>query len=119
VTVAAVNAVGSGDPSNPVTVTPVAPAVDTLAVTFSKWKSGDLRMDGTGNIAGASLTFRSGSATGTVFADNVIVQPPAAGTINGTWSIRVRAGSAATRNPSPVFISSDKGGTLGPLTVPN
>ena len=119
VTVAAVNAVGSGDPSNPVSVTPVAPAVDTLAVTFSKWKSGDLRMDGTGNIAGASLTFRSGSANGTVFADNVIVQPPAAGTINGTWSIRVRAGSAATRNPSPVFISSDKGGTLGPLTVPN
>ncbi|HEY0470007.1 MAG TPA: fibronectin type III domain-containing protein [Kribbella sp.] len=119
VTVAAVNVVGSGSPSAPVTITPAAPAVDTLAVTFSKWKSGDLRIDGTGNIAGASLTFRSGSAAGTVFASNVIVQPPAAGAAAGTWTLRVRAGSAATRNPSPVFISSDKGGALGPVTVPN
>ncbi|HEY0693488.1 MAG TPA: fibronectin type III domain-containing protein [Kribbella sp.] len=119
VTVVAVSAAGSSNPSSTVTVTPVAPAIDTLTVTSAKWKSGDLRLKGTGNIAGASLTFRSGSATGTVFATAVIVQPPAAGALNGTWSLRVRAGSAATRNPSPVFISSDKDGTLGPLTVPN
>jgi hypothetical protein len=119
VTVVAVSAAGSSAPSSPVTVTPVAPATDTLTVALAKWRIGDLRLDGTGNLAGASLTFRSGSATGPVFATGVIVQPPAVGALNGTWTLRVRAGSAATKNPSPVFISSNRGGALGPLTVPN
>ncbi|MER5402077.1 fibronectin type III domain-containing protein [Streptomyces sp. NPDC002599] len=119
VTVVAVNAVGTGASSTPVEVTPKVPAVDKLAITLAKWKSGDLRLEGTGSLPGASLTLRSGSPTGPVFATNVIVQPAAAGAVNGTWSLRLRAGSAATTNPSPVYISSDKGGTLGPVTVPN
>lgn len=119
VTVLAVNAVGKGAASTPVEVTPKVPAVDKIAITLAKWKSGDLRLEGTGSIPGASLTLRSGSPTGPVFATNVIVQPPAAGAVNGTWSLRLRAGSAATTNPSPVYLTSDKGGTLGPVTVPN
>ncbi|MFH9978978.1 fibronectin type III domain-containing protein [Streptomyces sp. NPDC017179] len=119
VTVVAVNAVGRGAASTPADVTPKVPAVDKIATTLAKWKSGDLRLDGTGSVPGASLTFRSGSPTGPVFATDVIVQPAAAGAVNGTWSLRLRTGSAATSNPSPVYISSDKGGTLGPLTVPN
>jgi hypothetical protein len=118
VTVAAVNAVGKGTSSTPVDVTPKAPVVDKLVITFAKWRAQDLRMDGTGSIPGASLTFRSGSPTGPVFATNVIVQPPAAGAVDGTWTLRVRSGSAATTNPSPVYISSDKGGSLGPVNVP-
>src|SRR5690242_18946428 len=101
VTVVAVNAVGRGDSSTPVDVTPKVPAVDKLAITLAKWKSGDLRLEGTGSVPGASLTLRSGSPTGPVFATDVIVQPPAAGAANGTWSLRLRSGSAATTNPSP------------------
>ncbi|MFD5639870.1 fibronectin type III domain-containing protein [Streptomyces sp. NPDC127077] len=119
VTVVAVNAVGKGASSAPAEVTPKVPAVDKLAITLAKWKSGDLRLEGTGSVPGASLTLRSGSPTGPVFATDVIVQPAAAGAANGTWSLRLRSGSAATTNPSPVYISSDKGGTLGPITVPN
>ena len=119
VTVVAVNAVGKGESSTPVDVTPKAPAVDKFTITLARWKTGDLRMEGTGSVPGASLTFRSGSPTGTVFATNVIVQPPAAGAVNGTWTLRIRSGRAATTNPSPVYISSDKGGSLGPVNVPN
>ncbi|MFF3446554.1 fibronectin type III domain-containing protein [Streptomyces sp. NPDC002667] len=119
VTVVAVNAVGSGASSAPAEVTPKAPAVDKIAITLAKWKSGDLRLEGTGSIPGASLTLRIGGPNGEVFATGVIVQPPAAGAVNGTWSLRLRTGPATTRNPSPVHISSDKGGVLESVTVPN
>ncbi|MFJ2114447.1 MULTISPECIES: fibronectin type III domain-containing protein [unclassified Streptomyces] len=117
VAVTGVNAVGGGTPSTPVDVTPEVPAVDELAVTLSRWRSGDLRIEGTGSVAGARLTFRSGSPSGPVFAEGVTVQRPAAGAAVGTWTLRVRDGDAANTNPSPVHISSDKGGALGPLRV--
>ncbi|MFI0959980.1 fibronectin type III domain-containing protein [Streptomyces sp. NPDC021080] len=119
VTVVAVNAVGKGASSTPVEVTPKAPAVDKLAITLAKWKSGDLRLEGTGSVPGASLTLRIGGPDGQVFASNVIVQPPAAGAVNGTWSLRLRTGPGTVTNPSPVHISSDKGGILEKVTLPN
>ncbi|MGW2786113.1 fibronectin type III domain-containing protein [Streptomyces populi] len=119
VTVVAVNAVGKGASSTPAEVTPKAPAVDKLAITLAKWKAGDLRLEGTGSIPGASLTLRVGGPDGQVFASNVIVQPPAAGAVNGTWSLRLRTGPGTVTNPSPVYISSDKGGILEKVTLPN
>ncbi|MFE2585036.1 fibronectin type III domain-containing protein [Streptomyces sp. NPDC059378] len=119
VTVVAVNAVGRGASSAPVEVTPAVPAVDKLAITLAKWKSGDLRLEGTGSIPGASLTLRVGGPGGQVFAANVIVQPAAAGAVNGTWSLRLRTGLGTVTNPSPVYISSDKGGVLDKVTLPN
>ncbi|WP_112477699.1 fibronectin type III domain-containing protein [Streptomyces populi] len=119
VTVVAVNAVGKGASSTPVEVTPKAPAVDKLAITLAKWKAGDLRLEGTGTVPGASLTLRVGGPNGQVFASNVIVQPPAAGAVNGTWSLRLRTGPGTVTNPSPVHISSDKGGILEKVTLPN
>ncbi|MEU4089998.1 fibronectin type III domain-containing protein [Streptomyces aureus] len=119
VRVVAVNAVGKSSSSTPVEVTPKAPAVDKLVITLAKWKSGDLRLEGTGSLPGASLTLRIGGPNGEVFASDVIVQPPAAGAVNGTWSLRLRTGPATVKNPSPVYISSDKGGVLASVTVPN
>jgi hypothetical protein len=116
VTVAATNAVGTGPASTPVTVTPARPATDTVTITRASWKVGDLRVEGTGSVPGATITLRSGGPTGTVLG-TAQVSAPAAGAATGTWTVRLRTG-VGTR-PADVYATSSGGAVVGPITLAN
>nr|WP_255426856.1 chitobiase/beta-hexosaminidase C-terminal domain-containing protein [Pseudonocardia sp. C8] len=116
VTVAATNAQGTSV-SAPVSVTPAVPAVDRLTVTGARWRSDDFRVDGTGTVPGAVLTLHTGSFTGpAINTGTITVNPPAAGAAAGTWSVRLRNGEPP-RHPGTIYVTSDKGGRIGPVTV--
>ncbi len=114
ITATATNAVGTGPASAPVTVTPTRPATDTVTVTRATWKPGDLRIDGTGSVPGATITVRSGGPAGTVLG-TATVGAPAAGAVTGTWTVRQRNG-VATR-PATVYVTSSGGAVVGPVTL--
>lgn len=115
VTVAATNAVGTTT-SAPVTVTPVAPVTEQVAVTSAVWKSGDFRISGTGTVAGATISIRTGGFAGPIASQGTVgaITPPA---VTGTWTIRIRTGALATTKPAQIWVTSSGGGQTGPVTV--
>ncbi|MCW2581225.1 MAG: hypothetical protein JWQ53_15 [Klenkia sp.] len=117
VTVRATSSVGTGPASAAVSVTPVRPAVDTLTVTRATWKAGDLRIEGTGTVPGATITIRTGGPTGTVLG-TAVVGAPAAGAVSGTWTFRLRTAAVNTR-PAAVAVTSSGGGVVSPVTLAN
>ncbi len=116
VTVAAANATGMGPASAAVSVTPAAPATDTLTTTRAQWKSGDFRMEGTGSTPGATVSVRAGGATGRVIGTAVVAAPVAPAT-TGVWTLRIRTGPDATTRPQNVYVTSTGGGRIGPVTL--
>ncbi len=115
VTVAATNAVGT-TVSAPVGVTPVAPVTEQVSVTSAVWKQGDFRISGTGSVAGAVISLRTGGFTGPIGAQATVAAPvPPA--VNGAWSIRIRTGPLATTRPAQIWVTSTGGGRTGPVAV--
>lgn len=117
VSVRATNAVGTGPASPATSVTPARPAVDTVTVTRASWKTGDLRIEGTGSVPGATITIRTGGPGGTVLG-TAVVGTPAAGAASGTWSFRLRTAAVTTR-PAAVAVTSSGGGVVSPVTLAN
>ncbi|MGY1663421.1 fibronectin type III domain-containing protein [Geodermatophilus sp. SYSU D00705] len=115
VSVIAVNDQGSS-PAGTATGTPDAVTNDTVTITGGRYRAGDrLEVNGTGTIAGATITIRSTSATGPVIG-TAIVAPPAAGATFGTWTFAVRNAVPAVPG-SQVWVESDKGGKAGPYVL--
>lgn len=112
-TVAAKNASGFGDES--AKAGPYRPT-DTISITTARWKAGDFRITGSGNVAGATVTVRAGSPTapalGSATVGNIVA--PAA---TGTYDIRLRNGAAPATRPPTIYVTSDKGAVAGPFTV--
>ncbi|SDG31410.1 fibronectin type III domain-containing protein [Klenkia brasiliensis] len=117
VVVTATNGVGTGPASAAAQVTPTRPATDTVTVTRASWKVGDLRVEGTGSVPGATVSIRSGGPTGPVLG-TAVVGTPAAGAATGTWTFRLRTAAAGTR-PADVYVTSSGGGQVGPVTLAN
>jgi hypothetical protein len=112
-TVAAKNANGFGADSPK--AGPYKPTGDAVTIASAKWKAGDLRVSGTGSVAGATVSLRIGSATAPVIGTApVVAAPPAAG---GAFDVRLRNGAAPATRPATVYVTSDKGGVAGPFTV--
>ena len=105
--------VGATVRTDEVTVTPVP---DRVTIASGTWRSGDMRLSGSGSVAGATITILR--ANGTVLT-RVNVAPAAAPATGGTWSVRLRDNAAGTANPGTLSIESNLGGTAGPFTVTN
>lgn len=88
-------------------------AGDTIAVTAATWKAGDFRVSGTGSLNGARIAIYSG-ARGNVAPGRLL------GTVTvtaGAWTLRLRNGAAPATRPSGLWIDSNVGSMLGPITV--
>ncbi len=96
-----------------VTVTAIADAVTAVG---PKWKAGDFRVSGTATTIGATVTVRSANNPALVLGTAPVTAAAAPAT-GGTWTLRVRTGSAATTNPGRIFADSSMGGTAGPVVV--
>jgi Chitobiase/beta-hexosaminidase C-terminal domain/Fibronectin type III domain len=117
-TVKAQNAGGYGPES--VHSAPFTPtkATDQVTIGTARWKLGDFRVTGTDSLVGATVSLRTGSATGTVIGQ-ASVTPAAAPATGGVYDIRLRNGAAGTANPGKVWVTSSGGGVAGPFTVAN
>src|SRR4051812_34088575 len=91
---------------------------DQITITSAKWKSGDLRIIGTGSKVGATVSVRTGSATGPIMGSQLVTAaaPPATG---GAYDIRLRNAAAGTTNPGKIWVTSSGDGVAGPFTVTN
>jgi hypothetical protein len=87
-------------------------------VTRATWKAGDFRVVGTGSAVGATVTIRTGSATGPSIGSGPVTAAVAPAT-GGVFDLRIRNGAAPTRNPGQIWITSSQGGVVGPVTVAN
>ena len=96
----------------------VTPVPDKVTIASATWKSGDMRISGSGSVPGATITIKVGGPDGTVLS-RVNVAAAVAPATGGTWSLRLRDNAAGTRNPGSVWIESSAGGTAGPLSVSN
>lgn len=106
---------GTETKSDTVSVTPVP---DRVTVNLAQWRTGDLRIGGTGSTVGATITVHRGSATGPVVGRAAVTAAPAPAT-GGVFSLRLRNAAAGTTNPGTIWIESTVGGTAGPITVVN
>jgi hypothetical protein len=87
---------------------------DTVTIATGRYRArSELRLDGSGTRAGATITIHSGSLDGPVLGRApVVAAPPGAG---GTWTLRLRNGQVPPTN-EPIWIESDQGGIAGPFT---
>ncbi|CAI3798043.1 fibronectin type III domain-containing protein [Pseudarthrobacter sp. MM222] len=95
----------------------VSPAPDKVTIALAQWKTGDLRVEGTGTVVGSIVSVRAGGPGGRVLGQVAVTAaaPPA---IGGVWSLRLRNAAAGTSNPGTLWIESTVGGAAGPtLTV--
>jgi hypothetical protein len=97
------------------------PLTDQITITSAKWKAGDFRIVGSGNMVGRTVQAYRVNANGTrgaaitgATAAVVAAAPPGI----GDYSIRQRANVPAT-NPGKIFVVSNGGGAAGPFTVTN
>lgn len=113
----------AGASSAAAAVRPVASTTDTLIVTGATWKSGDFRVDGTGSVTGASITLFTVNANNTIGTAipgaTTTVAAPVPPALAGAWQVRLRNGAAGTANPGRIYVRSDRGGVIGPITVTN
>ncbi|MBG6225477.1 hypothetical protein IWX63_002049 [Arthrobacter sp. CAN_A2] len=94
----------------------VLPVPDRVTISQAEWKTGDLRIGGTSNVVGGTITVRVGGPTGRVLG-TAPVTAAAAPETGGVYTLRLRNGAAGTTNPRSVWIESTVGGTAGPTTV--
>lgn len=106
---------GGDTRTDEVKVTPVA---DRVTIGLAQWKTGDLRISGTGTVVGSVITIHSGSLSGPVLG-RVSVTAAVAPATGGEYILRLRNAAAGTRSPGTVWIESSVGGTAGPTTVAN
>jgi hypothetical protein len=92
----------------------VASQPDRVTIGTGRYRQGsELRVEGTGSFVGATVTVRSGSATGPVVGRVPVVAAVAPGI--GDWSLRLKPGPST--NPGQVWVESNRGGTAGPFTL--
>src|SRR3954471_9088135 len=91
---------------------------DQITITSAKWKSGDFRIQGTASKVGATVSVRTGSATGPSMGSQLVTAAalPATG---GAYDIRLRNAAAGTGNPGKIWVTSSGDGVAGPFTVTN
>jgi hypothetical protein len=96
----------------------VSPAPDRVTIAIAQWKTGDLRVEGTGTVVGSVVTVRAGGPAGRVLGQVTVTAaaPPA---IGGGYSLRLRNAAAGTSNPGALWIESTVGGTAGPTLTAN
>ncbi|WP_104044849.1 chitobiase/beta-hexosaminidase C-terminal domain-containing protein [Arthrobacter sp. ZGTC412] len=98
----------------------VTPVPDKVTIASATWRSGDMRVSGSGSVPGATITIFKASATGTrTVVSRVNVTAAVAPATGGTWSLRLRDNAAGTSNPGNLWIESNLGGTAGPLSTTN
>ncbi len=112
-TVAAKNANGFGDES--AKAGPYRPT-DAISITTARWKAGDFRITGSGNVAGATVSVRAGSPTAPALGSATVGNIVAPAT-TGPYDIRLRNGAAPATRPPTIYVTSDKGAVAGPFTV--
>jgi hypothetical protein len=118
--VKAKNAAGVfGPESARISLTPQA-ITDRVTITSARWRSDEFRVSGTGSLVGATVTVHRVTSTGTLGT----AITGAVGTVTaavppevGSYSIRLRNGSAPAQNPGRIFVKSSGGGVAGPFTV--
>ncbi|MHA7220440.1 fibronectin type III domain-containing protein [Arthrobacter sp. MDT1-48-3] len=96
----------------------VTPVPDRVTIGLAQWKTGDLRIGGTSNVVGGTITVRVGGPTGRILGTAPVTAAVAPET-GGVYSLRLRNAAAGTTNPGSVWIESTVGGTAGPTTVAN
>jgi hypothetical protein len=125
-TVKAKNGSGYGPESTPYGPLQPTKLTDSVSIGTAKWKTGDLRVTGTGSAVGAFVEVRNAvpSATnsailvaGTTVLARGQIEPPVAPATNGTYDIRARNAAAPAVNPGKIFVVSENGGVAGPFTV--
>lgn len=94
----------------------VTPQPDSVSVVTAKWKTGDLRITGSGTVVGGTVTVHKGSLSGPVLGRAAMTAAAAPAT-GGVFDLRLRNAAAGTSNPGTVWIESTVGGTSGPFTV--
>lgn len=119
--VAAINAAGAGDHSEPLSLSTQV-LTDRITISTAVWKSGDFKIVGTGSQLGTTVTLYRVTATGTqgaaipgAVANVVAAAPPGV----GDWTIRLRNAAAGTASPGRVMAVSSGGGATAPFTVTN
>jgi hypothetical protein len=111
-TVKAQNSAGYGaESAHSAAFRPTA-VTDRVTITKAIWKSGDFRVTGTGSVVGNTVSVRTGSETGPILGNALVVA-------GGTYDMRLRNGSAPQSNPRQVWVTSSGGGVAGPFTVAN
>jgi hypothetical protein len=116
--VAATSAVGTGVTSAKITKA-TTPVPDRVTVTSARWKVNDLRIVGTGSVAGATIQAYRVNADGTIGeaipggAATVGALDPTTGV--GAYSIQVLSG--VPTNPGQYFLKSTGGATIGPRNI--
>lgn len=95
----------------------VTPVPDKVSITQAQWKSRDMRISGTSNVVGGTITIYQGGPDGRELGIATVTAADA-GT-GGTWSLRLRNNAAGTTSPGSIWIQSTLGGTAGPFTVTN
>jgi hypothetical protein len=125
-TVKAKNGSGYGPESTPYGPLQPTKLTDSVSIGTAKWKTGDLRVTGTGSAVGAFVEVRnavpSAPNSATLVAGNTVlargqIEPPVAPATNGTYDIRARNAAAPAVNPGKIFVVSENGGVAGPFTV--
>ena len=96
----------------------VTPVPDRVTIALAQWKTGDLRVEGTGTVVGAVVTVRAGGPAGRVLGQ-VSVTAAAAPATGGVYSLRLRNAAAGTSNPGLLWVESTVGGTAGPTPTAN
>jgi hypothetical protein len=96
----------------------VTPIPDRVTISQAQWKSGDLRIGGTSNVVGGTITVHVGGPDGRVLGQATVTAAVAPET-GGVYTLRLRNAAAGTTNPGSVWIESTLGGTAGPVTVVN
>jgi hypothetical protein len=123
VTVAAVNASGTGTASGAIPVTPTVNTVPRVSITQAKWKANDFRVGGTSSATTGTVSVYTSNPNANpapTAIPGMANQPltaaaaPATGT---TFDVRLRAGVPA--RPAQVWVKTSNGGVAGPFTVTN
>jgi hypothetical protein len=115
-TVKAKNGGGFGPASARSSALTPSALTDRVTIATAKWKAGDFRVTGSGSFVGATVTIRSGSATGPILGTGPVTAAAAPAT-GGVYDLRFRNGLAPATRPATIYVVSSQGGVAGPFAV--
>jgi hypothetical protein len=115
-TVKAKNGGGFGPASARSSALTPSALTDRVTIATAKWKAGDFRVTGSGSFVGATVTIRSGSATGPILGTGPVTAAAARAT-GGVYDLRFRNGQAPATRPATIYVVSSQGGVAGPFAV--
>ena len=115
-TVKAKNGGGFGPASARSSALTPSALTDRVTIATAKWKAGDFRVTGSGSFVGATVTIRSGSATGPILGTGPVTAAAAPAT-GGVYDLRFRNGQAPATRPATIYVVSSQGGVAGPFAV--